>query len=237
MSSAIDVSTLWKTFLVGDGRVDALRGVSFRLQKGEAAAIVGESGSGKSTLLHILGALDSPSSGSVHIGGFDPFSGTDREVSCFRNSHVGFVFQHNNLLQEFTALENVMMPALILGKKDFDVRTRAQKLIDRVSMSHRAHHFPGQLSGGEQQRIAIARALINDPLLLLADEPSGNLDSVNAAKIHALLLEMNKDFVTTLVVVTHNLSFASTLPRVIEFRDGIIVRDSRSSMNEAEWSV
>jgi lipoprotein-releasing system ATP-binding protein len=220
---AVDVESLWKIFPVGDGKVEALRGVSFRVMRGEAIALVGESGSGKSTLLHILGALDSPTSGRVRIGGFDPFSGEDAVVSRFRNAHVGFVFQHNNLLQEFTALENVMMPALIHGQKESVVRMRAQKLIERVGMGHRSAHFPGQLSGGEQQRIAIARALVNNPVLLLADEPSGNLDSVNAAKIHALLVEMNKDFGTTLVIVTHNVAFAKTLPRVMEFRDGSIV--------------
>jgi len=135
------------------------------------------------------------------------------------------VFQNNNLLQEFSALENVMMPALILGKRESEVRARAQSLLEKVSMSHRTEHFPGQLSGGEQQRVAIARALINNPLLLLADEPSGNLDSVNAANIHALLVEMNNLLGTTLVVVTHNVSFANTLPRVLEFRDGGIVAD------------
>lgn len=227
MNLAIDVLNLWKVFPLAEGEVQALRGVTFAIAKGEIVALVGESGSGKSTLLHILGALDSPTRGDVRIGGFNPFAGSDKDVSRFRNSHVGFVFQHNNLLQEFTALENVMMPALILGGRESDVRSRAQKLIQRVAMGHRAHHFPGQMSGGEQQRIAIARALINEPLLLLADEPSGNLDSQNASNIHELLLEMNRDFGTTVAVVTHNASFASTLPRVLEFRDGAIVRDQR----------
>jgi lipoprotein-releasing system ATP-binding protein len=225
VSFAVDVSNLWKVFPVGDGKVEALRGVSFRVNKGESLAIVGESGSGKSTLLHILGALDSPSDGEVRIGGFNPFSGTDKEVSSFRNSHVGFVFQHNNLLQEFTALENVMMPALILGKKESDVRRRAEALLNRVSMTHRVHHFPGQLSGGEQQRVAIARALMNNPVLVLADEPSGNLDSLNASKIHELLLQMNREMGTTLIVVTHNVAFAETMPRALVFRDGVIVAD------------
>ncbi|NBW82157.1 ABC transporter ATP-binding protein [bacterium] len=223
---AIEVRDLRKVYTMGELQLEALAGVSFVVRTGESVAVVGESGSGKSTLLHIVGALDSPTAGTVRVGGLDPFRGSDREVSHFRNRHVGFVFQHNNLLPEFSALENVVMPGLIAGGKHETTYARAQTLLDRVGLGKRLGHYPGQLSGGEQQRVAIARALINQPLLLLADEPSGNLDSRNAANIHALFAEINRDLKTTLVVVTHNQEFAQSLPRRIEMRDGRVVADS-----------
>jgi lipoprotein-releasing system ATP-binding protein len=223
---AIEVRDLRKVYTMGELQLEALSGVSFTVITGESVAIVGESGSGKSTLLHIMGALDSPTAGLVRVGGLDPFRGSDREVSHFRNRHVGFVFQHNNLLPEFSALENVVMPGLIAGGKYEPTHARAQALLDRVGLGKRLGHYPGQLSGGEQQRVAIARALINQPLLLLADEPSGNLDSRNAANIHSLFAEINRDLKTTLVVVTHNQEFAHSLPRRIEMRDGRVVADS-----------
>ena len=156
----------------------------------------------------------------------DPFGGSDLQVSHFRNRHVGFVFQHNNLLPEFSALENVIMPGLIAGRDTAEVYRRAQSLLERVGLGKRKDHYPGQLSGGEQQRVAIARALINEPVLLLADEPSGNLDSRNAANIHSLFAEINRDLKTTLMVVTHNQDFAHSLPRRIEMRDGRIIADT-----------
>lgn len=222
---AVEVSDLRKVYEMGELELEALSGVSFQVQTGECVAIVGESGSGKSTLLHIVGALDSPSSGQVRVGGLDPFRGSDREVSHFRNRHIGFVFQHNNLLPEFSALENVVMPGLIAGGQASEVYSRAEKLLARVGLEKRLNHYPGQLSGGEQQRVAIARALINQPVLLLADEPSGNLDSRNAANIHQLFAEINRELKTTLIVVTHNQEFAQSLPRRIEMRDGRIVND------------
>lgn len=224
---AVSVIDLKKKYSMGEIELMALSGVSFQIEVGESVAIVGESGSGKSTLLHILGALDTPTSGRVVIGGLDPFQGSDLQVSAFRNRHVGFVFQHNNLLPEFNALENVVMPGLIAGSAEPKVRQRAQMLLDRVGLGKRQLHFPGQLSGGEQQRVAIARALINEPVLLLADEPSGNLDSKNAANIHSLFAEINRELRTTLVVVTHNQEFAHSLPRRLEMRDGEIVSDKR----------
>lgn len=224
---AVSVRELKKQYTMGEIELLALSGVSFQIEAGESVAIVGESGSGKSTLLHILGALDSPTSGQVVIGGLDPFHGSDLQVSAFRNRHVGFVFQHNNLLPEFSALENVVMPGLIAGLSETRVRQRAQALLERVGLGRRQHHFPGQLSGGEQQRVAIARALINEPLLLLADEPSGNLDSKNAANIHTLFAEINRELGTTQVIVTHNQEFAHSLPRRLEMRDGEIVSDIR----------
>ncbi len=203
----------------------ALNGISFQIKKGECVAIVGESGSGKSTLLHILGTLDSPTSGSVIIDDKNPFSGDDKKMSQFRSQHVGFVFQHNNLLPEFSAIENIMMPALIAGTSAKEAKQRAIELLERVRLTKRGAHFPSQLSGGEQQRVAIARALINNPVLILADEPSGNLDSKNAAIIHELFQEINANLKSTILIVTHNKGFAATLPRQISLRDGQIYSD------------
>lgn len=219
---AVEVENLKKTYQVGEVPLHALNGVTFKIKSGECVGIVGESGSGKSTLLHILGALDSPTSGKVLIGGKNPFAGSDKEMSLFRGQHVGFVFQQNNLLPEFSALENVMIPALISGLNEKKARDQARELLSRVKMSHRETHFPSQLSGGEQQRVAIARALINDPVLILADEPSGSLDSNNATIVHELFQEINKTLNSTILIVTHNHSFAQTLPRRIHFRDGQI---------------
>jgi lipoprotein-releasing system ATP-binding protein len=224
---AVSVSGVRKVYAMGEVQLEALAGVTFQVERGESVAIVGESGSGKSTLLHIIGALDSPTAGEVRVGGLDPFHGSDLQVSHFRNRHVGFVFQHSNLLPEFSAFENVLMPGLIAGRSLQELNARAEFLLKRVGLTKRMQHYPGQMSGGEQQRVAIARALINDPVLLLADEPSGNLDSANAANIHSLFAELNQDFKTTVVVVTHNQDFAQSLPRRIEMRDGRIVSDSR----------
>jgi lipoprotein-releasing system ATP-binding protein len=226
---AIETMALSKVYPVGDGNLAVLSGVSFAVAAGEIVAVVGASGSGKSTLLHILGTLDSPTSGQVRIGGRNPFGRSDHDVSRFRNKEVGFVFQHNNLLAEFTALENVKMPALIAGTKEDVASRRARELLERVGLARRLHHFPGQLSGGEQQRVAIARALINKPVVLLADEPSGNLDSRNAQTIHELFREVNETLGTTILIVTHNEEFARSLGRRVELRDGQIVSDSRSS--------
>ena len=226
LKPAVQVRDLCKSYMMESGELRVLRQLSFSVMPGEVVGVVGESGCGKSTLLHILGALDTPTSGQVLVGGKNPFLERDLEVSHFRNSHIGFVFQHNNLLPEFSALENVLMPSLISGFSRSKIEDRARMLLDRVGMSHRLHHFPGQLSGGEQQRIAIARALINNPLLVLADEPSGNLDSSNANNIHNLFLELNEKLGTTLIIVTHNLSFAQALPRRIELKDGTVLSDS-----------
>ncbi len=228
--TAVDVSELKKSYTIGNNTVHALNGISFKVNQGEYVGLVGESGSGKSTLLHILGTLDSPTSGSVCINGKPPFKGNDKEISLFRNLHVGFIFQHNNLLPEFTALENVMMPGLIAGFPKAEVKIKALNLLERVRMSHRKDHFPSQMSGGEQQRVAIARSLINNPVLVLADEPSGNLDSKNAEIIHALFHEINSILKATILIVTHNKEFASTLPRQICLRDGQIVKDTKDSL-------
>lgn len=225
---AVEVKSLKKIYQMGEVVLQALAGVSFQIEQGECVAVVGESGSGKSTLLHILGTLDSPDSGDVLIAGKNPFLGTDKQISQFRNLHLGFVFQQKNLLAEFTALENVMMPGLIAGLPTKKVKEKAEELLDRVQLSKRKAHFPSQLSGGEQQRVAIARALINDPVLLLADEPSGNLDSKNAHLIHNLFQEINETLKTTVLIVTHNQEFASTLKRKIQMRDGSILSDLHS---------
>jgi lipoprotein-releasing system ATP-binding protein len=225
---AVQVENLRKIYKVGEDNLNALDGISFQIQKGEILAIIGESGSGKSTLLHILGTLDSPSSGKIIIDGKDPFNKNDKSISLFRNLHIGFIFQHNNLLPEFTALENTMMPGLIAGYSEKKIRIKAEELIENVGLLKRKNHFPSQLSGGEQQRVAIARALINDPVLILADEPSGNLDSKNATHIHDLFKEINLKFNSTILVVTHNKEFALALPRRIRLRDGLIISDGQS---------
>ncbi|APJ04828.1 lipoprotein ABC transporter ATP-binding protein [Silvanigrella aquatica] len=226
---AVQVENLKKIYKVGEEDLNALGGVSFQIQKGEIVAVIGESGSGKSTLLHILGTLDSPTSGKILIDGKNPFEKNDKSISSFRNLHIGFIFQHNNLLPEFSALENTMMPGLIAGYSEKNVRQKAEKLLENVGLNKRKNHFPSQLSGGEQQRVAIARALINDPVLILADEPSGNLDSKNANLIHELFKEIKIKFKSTILVVTHNKEFAAALPRRIRLRDGLILSDEHSS--------
>lgn len=226
---AVEIHNLKKVYQFGEQEINALNGINFTVEKGEIAAVVGESGSGKSTLLHILGTLDSPSSGDILIDGKNPFTKNDKTVSSFRNLHIGFIFQHNNLLPEFNALENIMMPGLIAGIQEKKLRIKAEGLIEAVGLTKRIKHFPSQLSGGEQQRVAIARALINDPVLVLADEPSGNLDSKNAFLIHDLFKEINSKYQSTILVVTHNNEFAESLPRRIRLRDGLVLSDERNS--------
>ena len=207
-----------------DGQtIEVLRGVSLQIKSGEAVAILGSSGVGKSTLLHVLGTLESPSSGKILFSGVDSQALSANELASFRNQSLGFVFQFHYLLQEFTALENVLMPALIGGKKRADYEPLALELLHEVGLSHRVHHRPGELSGGEQQRVAVARALIMQPKIILADEPTGNLDSVNAAHIRDLLLELNRKRGVTIALVTHDLQLAEAFSRKIEMRDGQIL--------------
>jgi len=220
---AVEVKDLKKIYKVGENFIHALNGVSFQIKNGEFVGITGESGSGKSTLLNILGTLDTPTSGELNINDMNPFDLNDRGLSKFRNVSIGFVFQHNNLLPEFDALENVMIPALISGKSMTEIREKAYDLLCKVNLENRVNHFPTQLSGGEQQRVAIARALINNPVLILADEPSGNLDSSNASGIHELFHKLNHDIGITILMVTHNLEFAEKVPRRIHLKDGLIV--------------
>jgi lipoprotein-releasing system ATP-binding protein len=200
-----------------------VKNVSLEIAHGEIVTIVGKSGAGKSTLLHILGTLDRPSSGEVYLNGNLVSSLNDSQLSNFRNQHIGFVFQFHHLLPEFTALENVMMPALIkkMGKKESQLR--ASELLDYLGLKDRMSHKPSQLSGGEQQRVAVARALMNKPLVIFADEPSGNLDTQTSKELHDLFYQLNKDFKQTFVIVTHNEDLAAMAHRSISMKDGSIV--------------
>jgi lipoprotein-releasing system ATP-binding protein len=205
----------------GDGTpIDVLRGVSFTLEEGAAVAVTGASGAGKSTLLHLLGALDRPTSGEVLVDGRDVSRLDDDELASVRNRHIGFVFQFHHLLREFTALENVMMPALLAGDSFDLARGRARELLAEVGLDHRETHKPRQLSGGEQQRVAVARALVNQPLVLLADEPSGNLDTQTSERLHDLLFGLRAKRRLSLVVVTHNADLAGRADRILRMQDG-----------------
>jgi lipoprotein-releasing system ATP-binding protein len=217
----LEARDLEKSFQAGDGsELHVLQGVGLRLEKGEAVAVVGASGAGKSTLLHILGALDRPSAGEVLLGGRPVARLDDEELAAVRNRHVGFVFQFHHLLREFTALENVMMPALLGGAQLPDASQKAHELLDAVGVSGRDGHKPRQLSGGEQQRVAVARALINEPLVLLADEPSGNLDSHTSQRLHELLFRLKADRGLSMVIVTHNEDLAHRADRRLLLADG-----------------
>ncbi|MEZ4288762.1 MAG: ABC transporter ATP-binding protein [Polyangiales bacterium] len=220
----VEVRSLTKSFEHGGQTLEVLRGVDLSIQRGEMLTLVGPSGAGKSTLLHLLGALDQATSGDIRYAGESITSLSARALADFRNRSIGFVFQFHHLLPEFTALENVMMPALIAGHKD--VQSRAKELLDRVGLTHRLTHRPGELSGGEQQRVALARALFNEPKLVLADEPTGNLDSKTSASIESLFFELNETLGTTMLIVTHSREFASRMPRVVSMRDGIIIEDA-----------
>jgi lipoprotein-releasing system ATP-binding protein len=204
------------------GALQVLKGVNLEVAEGEVIAIVGASGAGKSTLLHLLGTLDTPDQGTVVINGKDVYAQTARDLADFRNKNVGFVFQFHNLLPEFTTLENVMMPGLIAGQNEKGLTSKATALLERLGLKERLEHKPSELSGGEQQRTAVARALINSPGLVLADEPSGNLDSKNASELHHLFLELRRELKHTFVIVTHNLEFAGMADRKVEMRDGLI---------------
>jgi lipoprotein-releasing system ATP-binding protein len=206
------------------GDLPVLKGIDLQVEKGEVVAIVGASGAGKSTLLHILGTLDAPDKGQVFIDGVEVFAQRSKNLAAFRNQSIGFVFQFHNLLPEFTALENVMIPGLIGLRSEKDVRTEAMRLLDMLGIKDRIDHKPSELSGGEQQRVAVARAMINSPKLILADEPSGNLDSQNAIDLHHLFFELRKDLGQTFIIVTHNVELAGMADRRIELKDGRIFR-------------
>jgi lipoprotein-releasing system ATP-binding protein len=221
MTRVLEATGVVKSYVGGDGAVvHVLNGVDLTVERGEMVAIVGESGAGKSTLLHVLGALDRPTSGSVRIGGQEVLERGDAALSALRNKEVGFVFQFHHLLREFSALENVMMPLRIAGLPTNVARDRAAALLDRVGLSPRAHHRPGELSGGEQQRAAVARALVADPAVLLADEPSGNLDEENAERLHQMLAGLTRDLEIAMVVVTHNRSLAAMADRALQLEGG-----------------
>ena len=219
-SSMISVKGLCRRFTTDQGTIDVLRGIDLEVRAGERIAIVGASGAGKSTLMHLLGGLDRPSDGSVRFEGDEIFSFSPAQLDAFRNRTVGFVFQFHQLLPEFTALENVMMPARIGRLPVTEARARAERLLQDVGLGHRLDHKPGQLSGGEQQRVAIARALVMNPRLLLADEPTGNLDSVTSGEILALLDRLHVEHNLTLIVVTHSETLALRMDRRIHMIDG-----------------
>ena len=202
------------------GQLQILRGLDFEVVAGEAVCILGAAGAGKSTFLHILGTLDRPTRGTVYYQGEDLFRKTDNELSTFRAQRLGFVFQFHHLLSEFSALENVMIPGRIVGQSPIDCRKRAESLLDYMGLSRRLTHYPSELSGGEQQRVAIARALYHKPTLLLADEPTGNLDSENSQKIQDLFFQLKEEMGLTLVAVTHDTRFASRFPRSVRMADG-----------------
>jgi lipoprotein-releasing system ATP-binding protein len=219
--TVLEAQALSKTYVGGDGgEIVVLDAVDLQIARGEMVAIIGASGAGKSTLLHLLGALDRPTSGRILIGG-RPLDGMeDDAVSALRNRTVGFVFQFHHLLREFTALENVMMPLRIAGADEVEARRRASALLERVGLGGRVHHRPSALSGGEQQRTAVARALAADPAVLLADEPSGNLDHHNSERLHELFTELAHELELGMVVVTHNRSLAARADRVLQLEDG-----------------
>ncbi len=217
----LEAVDLTKTFQGGDGgTITVLDGTNLAVNRGEMVAIVGASGAGKSTLLHLLGALDRPTRGVVRLGGVRLDSGSDDELSALRNKSVGFVFQFHHLLREFTAVENVMMPLRIAGWDEGRARDHARALLDRVGLAGRTEHKPAALSGGEQQRTAVARALALDPIVLLADEPSGNLDHGNSERLHDLFAELSRDIETAMVIATHNRSLASRADRTLLLEDG-----------------
>lgn len=202
------------------GQLQVLKGVDLHVGAGEIVSIVGKSGAGKSTLLHILGTLDRPDGGQLLIKDSDVFQLSGKRLASFRNQEIGFVFQFHHLLPEFSAIENVSIPALIAGKKEADVRKRALELLDYLGLSERAKHKPSELSGGEQQRVAVARALMNEPAIVFADEPSGNLDSASSAALHELLFQLRADFKQSFIIVTHNEDLAAMSDRRLEMIDG-----------------
>lgn len=204
------------------GELEVLKGVNIEVAKSEIVSIVGASGAGKSTLLHILGTLDRQDSGYIEINNSEVNKLNEKELGAFRNKHVGFIFQFHNLLPEFTAIENICIPGYIAGKPDREVTDRAMELLDLLNLSQRAGHKPSELSGGEQQRAAVARALINQPSIIFADEPSGNLDSKNARDLHDLFFRLRDAMDQTFVIVTHNEELAAMADRTLEIKDGII---------------
>ena len=204
------------------GDLSVLKGINLTIEPGEIVSIVGASGAGKTTLLQILGTLDRPDSGELHLAGQNVFALNDRQLARFRNEKIGFVFQFNNLLPEFTALENVCLPGFIAGKDESTVRQRARSLLITLGLADRLTNLPSQMSGGEQQRTAVARALINEPAIVFADEPSGNLDSRNAEDLHQLFFRLRHELGQTFIIVTHNEALAALADRTVTIRDGLI---------------
>ena len=224
----IDIKGITKSF----GSLQVLKGIDLHIKKGEIVSIVGPSGAGKTTLLQIIGTLDKPNSGSITIDGVDVSTLSTKKLSDFRNKHIGFVFQFHQLLPEFTALENIMIPAYIAGKSNKEAMKRANELLDFMGLSDRANHKPAELSGGEKQRVAVARALINNPAVILADEPSGSLDSKNKAELHQLFFDLRDKFGQTFVIVTHDEGLAEITDRTIHMKDGLLANPE--AVEEAE---
>jgi lipoprotein ABC transporter, ATP-binding protein len=217
----IDIKNITKSF----GNLQVLKDISLHINKGEVVSIVGPSGAGKTTLLQIIGTLDKPDSGTICLDGIDVNKLSTRKLSDFRNQHIGFVFQFHQLLPEFTALENIMIPAYIAGKSNSEAKQRALELLEFMGLSDRANHKPAELSGGEKQRVAVARALVNKPAVILADEPSGSLDSKNKAELHQLFFDLRDKFGQTFVIVTHDEGLAAITDRTIHMKDGEILGD------------
>lgn len=217
----IDIKNITKSF----GNLQVLKDINLHINKGEVVSIVGPSGAGKTTLLQIIGTLDKPDSGTICLDGIDVNKLSTRKLSDFRNQHIGFVFQFHQLLPEFTALENVMIPAYIAGKSNSEAKQRALELLEFMGLSDRAGHKPAELSGGEKQRVAVARALVNKPAVILADEPSGSLDSKNKAELHQLFFDLRDKFGQTFVIVTHDEGLAAITDRTIHMKDGEILGD------------
>ena len=214
----IEVKDIWKSF----GELEVLKGVNLKVKKGEIVAIIGKSGAGKTTLLQIIGTLDRPTKGEVIINGERLMAKGEKELAAFRNKHIGFIFQFHQLLPEFTALENVCIPAMIAHEKESEYKPRAEKLLRDLGLGDRMSHKPNELSGGEKQRVAAARALMMSPDIILADEPTGSLDEKNKKELSELLLQLRKDYGQTILLVTHDKELAGIADRIIEIKDGVI---------------
>jgi len=218
----IDIKNITKSF----GPLQVLKGIDLHINKGEVVSIVGPSGAGKTTLLQIIGTLDRPDTGTVHVDSVDVTTLSQKQLSDFRNRHLGFVFQFHQLLPEFTAIENIMIPAYIAGRSKKEAKERAEELLSFMGLSDRAKHKPAELSGGEKQRVAVARALVNNPAVILADEPSGSLDTKNKQELHQLFFDLRDRFGQTFVIVTHDEELATLTDRTIHLRDGLIERST-----------